>query len=44
MQIIGRGDALLAPDVTRRVIERCAGRSTTAKAVTTALDGLTVRE
>ena len=44
VQIIGRGDALLSPDVTRRVIERCAGRSTTAKAVSAALDGLTVRE
>ena len=44
VQIIGRGDALLSPDVTRRVIERCAGRSTTAKAVTTALDDLTIRE
>jgi len=27
VQIIGRGDALLSPDVTRRVIERCAQRS-----------------
>ena len=44
VQIIGRGDVLLAPNVTRRVTERCAGRSTTAKAVTTALDGLPVRE
>ena len=44
VQIIGRGDVLLAPDVTRRVIERCAGRSTSAKAVIAAVDGLTVRE
>ena len=44
VQIIGRGDALLSPDVTRRVIERCAGRSTSAKAVSAVLDGLTVRE
>ncbi|MHC5797960.1 response regulator [Lacisediminihabitans sp. FW035] len=44
VQIIGRGDALLAPDVTRRVIERCAGRSATPPTVNPALDDLSGRE
>ena len=47
VQITGRGDAVLPPDVTRRVIWRCADRFTTAKAakqVATARDDLTIRE
>jgi DNA-binding NarL/FixJ family response regulator len=44
VQTIGRGDALLAPDVTRRVIERCAGRSTSAPTASPALDELSGRE
>ncbi|MET4703772.1 response regulator transcription factor [Frigoribacterium sp. UYMn621] len=44
VQTIGRGDALLAPDVTRRVIERCAGRSPIAPTASPALDELSGRE
>ncbi|CAN5516199.1 response regulator transcription factor [soil metagenome] len=44
VQVIGRGDALLAPDVTRRVIERCAGRSATPPTASPALDNLSGRE
>ncbi|QNE48146.1 response regulator transcription factor [Glaciihabitans sp. INWT7] len=44
VQIIGRGDALLAPDVTRRVIERCAGRSTIPPTASPELDDLSGRE
>ena len=32
VQVVARGDALLSPDVTRRVIEAVAGRSTSAPA------------
>jgi len=44
VQIIGRGDALLSPDVTRRVIERCTGQSAIAPAPSAALDDLSGRE
>ena len=43
VEIIERSDAPLAADVTLPAIERGAGRSTTAKAVSAALDDLTVR-
>jgi DNA-binding NarL/FixJ family response regulator len=44
VQIIGRGDALLAPDVTRRVIERCTDRATAIPAASVALHDLSGRE
>ncbi|WP_104135958.1 MULTISPECIES: response regulator transcription factor [unclassified Cryobacterium] len=47
VQVLARGDALLAPDVTRRVIERCVnltGASVLAAASPKALHELTERE
>ncbi|WP_111720195.1 response regulator transcription factor [Homoserinimonas sp. OAct 916] len=46
VQVLARGDALLSPDVTRRVIERFAGGGapTTPRTLPEALDDLTARE
>jgi DNA-binding NarL/FixJ family response regulator len=44
VRIVARGDALLAPSVTRRLIERFAGRPTGTTAVGSDLDVLTERE
>ena len=44
VQIIGRGDALLAPDVTRRVIQRCTDRTPEVPTPSAALDDLSGRE
>jgi DNA-binding NarL/FixJ family response regulator len=44
VRIVARGDALLAPSVTRRLIERFAGRPTGTTAIGSDLDVLTDRE
>jgi DNA-binding NarL/FixJ family response regulator len=44
VRVVARGDALLAPSVTRRLIERFAGRSPGRTAVGSDLDVLTDRE
>jgi DNA-binding NarL/FixJ family response regulator len=44
VRVVARGDALLAPSVTRRLIERFAGRPTGRGAVGSDLDVLTERE
>ncbi len=44
VRVVARGDALLAPSVTRRLIERFVARPVTPVPPTGALDGLTQRE
>ncbi|WP_375387529.1 response regulator [uncultured Amnibacterium sp.] len=44
VRVVARGDALLAPSVTRRLIERIAGRPTGTTATGADLDVLTGRE
>ena len=47
VHVLARGDALLSPEVTRRVIERFGGDGTSAAGpdeASTAVDGLTERE
>ena len=44
VRVVARGDALLAPSVTRRLIERFAGRPTGTTAIGSDLDVLTDRE
>jgi len=44
VRVVARGDALLAPSVTRRLIERFAGRPPGSTAVGSDLDVLTERE
>ena len=44
VRIVARGDALLAPSVTRRLIERFATLPDRARAVPPALESLTARE
>jgi DNA-binding NarL/FixJ family response regulator len=44
VRVVARGDALLAPSVTRRLIERFAGRPTGRGAIDSDLDVLTERE
>jgi DNA-binding NarL/FixJ family response regulator len=44
VRVVARGDALLAPSVTRRLIERFAGRTAERTAIGSDLDVLTDRE
>ena len=44
MRVVAAGDALLAPSVTRRIIEQFARRPRRARSVARALESLTQRE